>query len=299
MSTDSTTVADEVQRIEQWLSTVRERAGRLLEGDPLFDRQSPERHVRPEPTDRATERKYDRQRWLGVGFVLLLAGGVVYPPVAVAGIGVCMVGAVGLGARRGRYWCDGFCPRGGLLDTSVRLFSKGRPAPDVLTHPLVRFGVLVAIFANLVVGIVAAWGDPVGMSMPFVRMLVVSTLAALVLGVTYHERAWCLVCPAGTMANVANRIAELLGRERAPRIAVDDEACVDCGQCTRVCRQEIAPNEYADGQVVDHGDVFDVTADAAGQARDAGGQVDHGDCMQCGDCVETCPTDALALEAGE
>lgn len=168
----------------------------------------------------------------------------------------------------------------------------------VLKHPLLRFGMLLwFMFFVFVVGIVASWGNPIAMSVPALRLLLVSTGIAIALGVVYHERTWCLFCPMGTLANAVNRLAKLVGRDVEPQVTIDGEACTDCLRCQSVCRQQIRPNEHKHDELVDHGDVFDLTARPGGNRREpATPAVDHGDCLKCGYCVDECPTGALRFE---
>jgi NAD-dependent dihydropyrimidine dehydrogenase PreA subunit len=70
---------------------------------------------------------------------------------------------------------------------------------------------------------------------------------------------------------------------------------VDCGRCGTVCRQEITPGAYADGEVTDHGDLSSVGG-LDGATRSADGVADHGGCVQCAARVEECPGDALSLD---
>jgi ferredoxin len=189
------------------------------------------------------------------------------------------------------------CPRDGFLDSYLRLLSRGRRTPTWFNHPAVRAVVGLLAFGFLGAGVAAAWGDPLAMTVPFLTMLGVSTLVATVLGVAYHQRAWCQVCPAGTVAHLVHRVAETLGRDPAPRVTVDADACVECGRCGTVCRQEVRPGQYADGEVTDHGDLLS-PGGPAGTPREAGGVVDHGDCLQCSACVQECPIDALDLDDG-
>jgi ferredoxin len=267
----------------------------LLDGEPWFEKRGLDRIRRRDVDDETLRRRRRYQRYLGAGFLALLALATQYPPVAAAGVLGCASAAVAVAAVRGRYYCNWLCPRGGFLDGYVRLFSRGKRTPAWFSHPYVRLGVVVVAFGLLGAGVLAAWGDPVAMAVPFLTMLGASTLVAVSLGVVYHQRAWCQVCPAGTVAHAADRIAETLGRTDSPRVEVDADACVGCSRCGTVCRQEIRPGAYAEGEVTDHGDVFS-PGGPAGTTREATGTVDHADCLQCSACVEECPTDALSLE---
>lgn len=255
-------------------------------------------HVRRDVTTDVIDRHRDRQPWIGAVLLMVIAGGILYPPVALGGLLACGLGAFALGLVDGRYWCDWFCPRGSFLDTAVRRFSRGKPAPDVLRHPLFRLAVLLWFMAFVLgIGVVAGWGDPVAMSIPALRLLVVSTVVAVVLGTVFHERTWCLFCPMGTVANAVDRIATALGRDEWTQVTIDAEACIDCHRCQSVCRQQISPNEHTDTELTDHGDVFNLTAGPTGDTRTSPSDVvDHGDCLKCGYCVDECPTGALHVE---
>jgi ferredoxin len=274
---------------------LREGISRVRDGEPWFEKRGLDVVRRRPVDDPVIERRRRTQRVLGVAFVALLAAAVRYPVLAGVGVVGCAAAAVGIGAVRGRFYCNHLCPRGGLLDGYVRLFSRGRRTPDWLRHPLTRAGVAAVAFGLLGTGLYAAVRRGGSLGVPFLTMLGVSTTVAVGLGVVYHQRAWCQICPAGTLSHAVHRIAEALGRDPAPRVTVDADACVDCGRCGTVCRGEIRPGQYADGTVTDHGDVFSVGG-TAGATREADGVVDHGDCLQCSACVEECPTDALALE---
>ncbi|ELZ51143.1 4Fe-4S ferredoxin [Halorubrum distributum JCM 9100] len=272
-----------------------ERVRRVRDGESWFDKRGLDTIRRRPVDDDSIERRRRWQRFLGVAFVGLLAAAFWYPLVAGVGVVGCAAAAVGVGAVRGRFYCNHLCPRSGMLDGYVRLFSRGRRTPDWFKHPLTRAAVALTAFGLLGTGLHAAWRQGGSLGVPFLTMLGVSTLVAVGLGVAYHQRAWCQICPAGTLSHAVHRVAEALGRDSAPRVEVDADACVSCGRCGTVCRQEIRPGQYAEGEVTDHGDVFS-PGGLEGSTREVDGVVDHADCLQCAACVEECPTDALSLD---
>lgn len=108
------------------------------------------------------------------------------------------------------------------------------------------------------------WGDFYQMGAPFVMILTDSTIVGLALGTVFNQRIWCMFCPMGTMANWLGRGKYLLKV---------DPACSNCGTCEKVCRMQIYPGSF----------------------RDAG-VVDHGNCLKCSYCADTCPKKALSFE---
>ena len=127
---------------------------------------------------------------LGGILILLLLGGWLYPPLGYFMI-VCMVMAMGIGAIKGRHWCDWMCPRGSFLDTFLGRFSRNVKAPRFfhsLSFRLMWLGILMGMLA---VNLLPLWPDFYLMGKPFVMILTVTTAVGLVLGMLYQPRAWC------------------------------------------------------------------------------------------------------------
>ena len=97
-------------------------------------------------------------------------------------------------------------------------------------------------------------------------MLSSTTIMAVVLALFVHPRAWCRVCPVGSLAN-------WVGRDKYP-LRIDSNLCIECGLCRKACSIDIFPFNYK-GEKVET--VWD------------------GDCLRCGQCVADCPTGALSL----
>lgn len=283
-------------RLKAAYRTLLDAMTRLVGGEPMFDRR--ERLNRPyEISYDVLRQRRRRQPWLSALFIAILVVGLWYPVVAMVGVLAMLVGAIFIGFFMGRYWCNWLCPRGSFFDSILRRISRGKNAPAFFHHPLFRLGWIAWFGFAVVSGMLAAWGDLNGMSAPFVRLMLISTAIAILLGIVFHERAWCMFCPMGTMGNVANRIAKRFGRGVEPQVTIDADACIDCLRCQSACRQQIKPNEHKHDEIVDHGDVFDITAGLSGDTRaPARNAVDHDDCLRCGYCVDDCPTGALEFE---
>lgn len=101
----------------------------LLDGEPWFEKRGLDRIRRREVDDETLQRRRRIQRYLGAGFVPLLALAVLEPLLAAAGVIGCASAAVGVAAVRGRYYCNWLCPRGGMLDSHARLLSRGKRTP--------------------------------------------------------------------------------------------------------------------------------------------------------------------------
>ncbi len=74
-------------------------------------------------------------------------------------------------------------------------------------------------------------------------------------------RGWCrFVCPIGAMFAPFNKVDMM-------RLKLDEEKCIDCGKCAKVCPMKIEM-PYSDNDF---------------------------ECIRCGECIDSCPKDALSL----
>jgi len=227
----------------------------------MFDMHTLPRAVR---LTAAWRRRRVRQAILWIGLWAVIVGGFFYPLIGLLVAG-CFLGALAVGAFRGRQWCDWTCPRGAFNDFVLAGIRRGREIPAWLRHPGVRIGVLAVMMTVMVTGLVRAGGDLAAIGRVFWTLLTVTTAVGVVLGLAFHQRAWCTICPAGTMAS-------WLGRSRPPRLELDGAACTSCGLCAKACPLDLRP---ADG------------IRATGRMS--------ADCLKCGVCVEACPTAALSF----
>ena len=214
-----------------------------------------------------------------------------------------MLGLMVLGFFRGREWCGNFCDRGALMDGPLRMLHQKffalpliRRSPDtvgqipeVIKHPGLRvlvFAVLITFFVSRVVMACASCEDFEGpefwkkIAMIGSRMWLISVSMVIGMGILFGPRAFCYVCPMGTMQIAVHWVHHVvLGKNSnkcEPMVTlVDPDACLKCGQCTRVCPMQLdVHNEF----------------DEKGQLRNV-------DCIKCGSCVWYCAQQILEFRA--
>ena len=89
-------------------------------------------------------------------------------------------------------------------------------------------------------------------------------LAIFIVLMVFVSRPFCRTfCPLGAMYGLISRFAVL-------RLVVDNDTCIKCGRCDKVCPVDL-----------------DVVKEAGGA-----------ECMACGDCIRVCPTDAISRRFG-
>jgi polyferredoxin len=100
---------------------------------------------------------------------------------------------------KGRLWCAHLCPRGAFLDLVLERFSLKRRIPKVFLKQKVKwtfFTLFMAFFAFL---LVISPKDLNSIGFVFVRMCILTTIIAILLGIPLKARAWCALCPMGTL----------------------------------------------------------------------------------------------------
>lgn len=216
---------------------------------------------------RAQRTRRLKQRILGTAFLLLLGAGWFYPLIGYF-IPVCMLLGIGVAAFKGRNWCDWLCPRGSFEDGLLARLSPQRPIPRVFRTTPLRVGVMAFLLTLLTVQIVRLWPDPWAIGGAFVLLLSITTAVGVVLGLIFHQRTWCYVCPIGTMSS-------WVGKNRRP-LLLAPERCTECNLCARTCPMQLSPVALKKQGLMPH----------------------RGDCLKCSLCVGSCPTAALAFQKG-
>lgn len=214
--------------------------------------------------DEARRSRRVRQVLFGSLFLVLLAAGWFYSLIGYF-IPLCMVAGVGLAAFRGRKWCSWMCPRGSFADTYMKAISPERRMPRWLRGTVVRVGVIIFLMSMLTYQIVRLWPDPYAIGRFFVVLLTVTTVVGVFMALVLHQRAWCSICPIGSLSS-------WVGRNRY-QLTMDKDACIDCGLCAKTCPMQLAPSEMKKGETMSF----------------------KGDCLKCRLCVRGCPKRALSF----
>lgn len=224
-----------------------------------------DRRARKVQAVRARQARGLKQLFWGLGFLIILPAGWLYPLVGYF-IPACMILGIGLAAFQGRSWCDWLCPRGSFEDALVARISRGRWIPEVLRRTPARLGVMAVLMGFLTFQIIRLWPDPWAIGGAFVLMLTLTTAVGVVLGVLYQQRAWCYLCPIGTISN-------WVGKNRRP-LTLAAERCGECHLCAQNCPMQLRPAALKEQAAMAH----------------------RGDCLKCSLCVASCPTAALAFQ---
>jgi len=204
---------------------------------------------------------------MGILFVAVIAACFFVSPHFGYFLLACLALAMASATLLGRYWCNWMCPRGSFLEYFLAKISLQRRFPPFFKHGyFLAFVVSVFMFMmglNLYL-LLQTHSLIFALGITLTRLLIISTIVAIVLGIVYEPRAWCVFCPGGTFAKLAAAF-----KVKKPYLINEASACTSCQLCVTSCPFEIYAAQ--------------------------GGVIDAPDCLKCYVCVEKCPTKALSF----
>ena len=176
---------------------------------------------------------------------------------------ICMAGPVIVSLWKGRYWCGNLCPRGSLYDSLVSKISMKRKIPGFFKSIYLRIFMVAFIMTMFGYGVYKNWGNLYGIGMVLYRIIAITTIVGVFLGMNFNQRTWCSFCPMGTIASFISK------KRKSSRVFNVSASCVSCGLCQKSCPLDLAAYKYK------------------------GELLSHPDCIQCGKCAISCPKKAI------
>lgn len=129
---------------------------------------------------------------------LIIIGGLFFPLLGYL-VFLMMAFFLILAYFKGRFWCSHLCPRGSFLDLVLSRLSLKKKIPPSLNNPKIKWSVFVVFMVLFILQFFWAKKDIFSLGFVFVRMCLITTLIAIFLGIPVHSRAWCAICPMGTL----------------------------------------------------------------------------------------------------
>jgi ferredoxin-type protein NapH len=161
----------------------------------------------------------------------------------------------------GRLFCGWICPMNTIFRAINFIYGKLRikrfAAPSFLKNNIVRYGFL-ALFVISMIAVKAAGVH--------IDLLLYIILFSVILTLFINEEFWHrYACPFGT-------ILQLTSRKSRFGLHIDEDACISCGKCQKVCPSlSIETAENKKRRNLNH------------------------ECLLCTQCQDVCPTDACQL----
>ncbi|MDD3840145.1 MAG: 4Fe-4S binding protein [Clostridia bacterium] len=158
----------------------------------------------------------------------------------------------------GRFYCGWICPINTVMNlvTNIkdRLGRKSLSVPRFIKKSVFRYGVLIVFILTFVFVRIS------GKKLPVLPALLVIGVA---LTIFFPEKLWHrYLCPYGTILHVVGKLSRR-------SYSIDDELCISCGACNRICPSNAV--EVNQGKYM----------------------IYKSECLVCGRCAEKCPENAI------
>lgn len=205
--------------------------------------------------------------WLWILLIAFTIAGWVYDPMFGYVALICMLSPVLFAVYKGRLWCGWFCPRGSFFDHLLGKFSLQKKIPKIMFNPYFRGAIFTLLMTGLGLQLWLTGGDLRKIGLVILRLITVTTVAGIVMGVFIHPRSWCTVCPMGSLST-------LFGRGKY-QLEIKS-SCIGCKKCVKACPVQIAPVAFR----------------PKGEGTET---VTDPNCLKCERCVDICPKKALSF----
>jgi polyferredoxin len=140
-------------------------------------------------------------------FVFAVAiGGYFFPLVGLV-LAVLMALAVGLSlfSPSSRLFCSSVCPRGKALGFMMKPIARGKAIPAWMLNLRTRRGICGFMMLCVIVNLARNIHGFEGAGFVFWSLCIISLTAGILLGFLYKPRAWCAVCPMGTLQDTVRQ----------------------------------------------------------------------------------------------
>jgi ferredoxin-type protein NapH len=197
--------------------------------------------------------------YLGIIVLIVSIGGLWYPKLGYFLL-IVFITLFVIAPFKGRWFCGNLCPRGSFNDFWLSKISLKKRIPSWLRNLWIRIPIFILLMGFMIFRIIKTQGIVDKIGMVFVSMCLVTTIIAIIFGITISPRAWCSFCPMGTAQ-------KLIGKNKY-KLECDLKECIKCGICSKVCPMHLPVKEI----------------------------VHHPDCIKCGRCIVACPKKCLQFK---
>lgn len=131
-------------------------------------------------------------------FLIILLVGWYYPLLGL-GVGVVMILGMVIGPFKSRLVCAKVCPRGAFLDSGISKVSLKNKLPKIFRKAWFRWTIVGVLMGTMGVRTFFEVNSITSLGFLFWSMCAATSVVAIYLGVKYNHRAWCAICPMGTI----------------------------------------------------------------------------------------------------
>ncbi|KMQ52360.1 4Fe-4S ferredoxin [Chitinispirillum alkaliphilum] len=131
-------------------------------------------------------------------FLIIALFGWKYPLLGL-GVGVVMLLGVSISPFKGRWVCGNVCPRGAFLDTGMSRVTLRNKLPRLFRSKLFKWSVVAVLMGLMIFRSINTVESLPSLGRVLWGMCFATSIVAIYLGVKYNHRAWCSICPMGTI----------------------------------------------------------------------------------------------------
>lgn len=138
---------------------------------------------------------------------LIVIGGLFYPVLGYLVVAM-MAFFLPLSFFKARYWCWNLCPRGAFLDLAMSKLSPNKPTPKVFSRAGFRWLIFTLFAVLMILRIYQTGGNLIAIGAIFVGVCLITTVIAIILALIMRHRAWCAICPMGTLQEQIHKLGK-------------------------------------------------------------------------------------------
>lgn len=139
---------------------------------------------------------------------VIVIGGLFYPILGYLVVAM-MAFFLPLSFFRGRFWCWHLCPRGAFLDLGMEKISPKKPTPKIFSKMWFRWLIFGLLMSFLLYRIAISGGSLIAVGAIFVSICLITTIIAIILALIFRHRAWCAICPMGTLQEQIGKFQQI------------------------------------------------------------------------------------------
>lgn len=107
---------------------------------------------------------------------------------------------------KGKIHCKSHCPRGSFLQNILNKISLRGSMPKFMLNNKFRNTVLILMGIMLTVSMIHSEGELKKIAFALFRLMGISFIVGIVMGVFYKPKSWCAVCPMGHATGLITKI---------------------------------------------------------------------------------------------
>lgn len=131
-------------------------------------------------------------------FLVVVSLGWKFPLLGFVVLWVMMMGMF-VSPKRGRWVCANACPRGSFLDTLIKGRGLKNKYPKYFRSSAFKWIIVSILMCLMFYNLVFTVNSFLAFGLLLWRMCFVTSIIAILMAFIFNHRAWCAICPMGTI----------------------------------------------------------------------------------------------------